>query len=170
VSVPSSSASPAGPLEKNRTATGIRVCPSCSSHNVRRSHRKGFVERLLLRMILLRPFRCKNCGLRYYGYALSERDRHPQLIEEDDRLPALDPVPPVKTAKRGAVAGLRCSQCGSSNVHRSRRRERWERTSALALLRRFRCHDCNAAVHAFMPRVWLQRALERAGGASEGRK
>jgi len=142
---------------------GARVCPGCKSRNVRRSHRKWGVERFLLPLILLRPFRCKNCGLRYYGYRFSKRDRH-NPVEFDDEPVAAPESTPAETKPRrpkGAVAGIACPHCGSLNVHRSRRRERWERASRFALLRRFRCHDCNAAVHAFMPRVWLYRVLGR---------
>lgn len=128
---------------------------------MRRSHRKGFAERFLLRLALQRPFRCKNCGRRYYGYAFGRRDPHP--IDIDDE-PALEPTAPpedqpaseTKRRPRGAVPGMKCQSCGSVNVHRSRRRERWERLNQLRLVRRFRCHDCNAPIHAFLPRIWLR--------------
>lgn len=129
---------------------------------MRRSHRKGLVERILLPLVLLRPFRCKNCGRRYYGYRFSKRDRHHPIAFDEDpaSVPLEEFVETHRRRPRGAVAGLSCSQCGSINVHRSRRRERWERFSRLALVRRFRCHDCNAPIHAFLPRVWLRRLVQ----------
>jgi hypothetical protein len=49
----------------------IRCCPICKNHNVRRSMRHGVLEILLLRLFLLRPFRCDNCNHRYYGWFFS---------------------------------------------------------------------------------------------------
>ncbi len=46
---------------------GVRVCPYCSSVEVRRSGRRGLYERLILRMLFLCPYRCEKCGRRYYG-------------------------------------------------------------------------------------------------------
>jgi transposase-like protein len=139
---------------------GARVCPGCQSRNVRRSHRKWGVERFLLPLVLLRPFRCKNCGRRYYGYMFSKRDRHHPVAfdEEPESMPLVAPEA-TKRRPKGAVAGMQCPQCQSWNVHRSRRRERWDRLNQLRLVRRFRCHDCNARIHAFVPGVWLRRLL-----------
>jgi hypothetical protein len=44
-----------------------RVCPFCRSADVRRSKRRGFFELYLLRLVLLRPFRCMECDRRHYG-------------------------------------------------------------------------------------------------------
>ena len=43
-----------------------RHCPHCGSSEVFRSHRRGTVERYLLRSIGVRPFRCVNCNARFY--------------------------------------------------------------------------------------------------------
>ena len=43
-----------------------RPCPHCGSSEVFRSHRRGAVERYLLRAIGVRPFRCVNCDARFY--------------------------------------------------------------------------------------------------------
>ena len=42
-----------------------RLCPHCNSSEVFRSHRRGAVERYLLRAIGVRPFRCANCDARF---------------------------------------------------------------------------------------------------------
>jgi hypothetical protein len=40
-------------------------CPACRSGCVRRSHRKGVVEKTLLAAAFVRPFRCVECGWRF---------------------------------------------------------------------------------------------------------
>ena len=50
----------------------IRCCPFCRSFDVRRSHRKGLFEVLILPVVLLRPFRCEDCGRRHYNLYFSE--------------------------------------------------------------------------------------------------
>ncbi len=47
-----------------------RRCPQCGSHDVARSRRRSFlVEPLLLFFFRLRPYRCRQCTRRYFGYA-----------------------------------------------------------------------------------------------------
>jgi hypothetical protein len=48
-------------------------CPHCKSHNLRRSHRRGLWEGLILRIILRAPFRCGDCNKRFWGFS---RDPH----------------------------------------------------------------------------------------------
>ncbi len=50
-----------------------RHCPSCGSVEVRRSARRNSFEAALLPFLLTRPFRCKNCGHRFYGLAFRSR-------------------------------------------------------------------------------------------------
>ncbi len=45
-----------------------RNCPHCRSVETSRSHRRGTVERYLLRVIGVRPFRCLNCDVRFYDF------------------------------------------------------------------------------------------------------
>lgn len=45
----------------------LRCCPSCKGLNVRRSHRRGLLEMVLLPLLLLRPFRCEDCAKRHYN-------------------------------------------------------------------------------------------------------
>ena len=45
----------------------IRCCPECRSFDVRRSHRRSLVEVVILPLLLLRPFRCEDCGKRHYN-------------------------------------------------------------------------------------------------------
>ena len=41
-------------------------CPACRSGCVRRSRRRGIVEKTLLTVAFVRPFRCVECGWRFY--------------------------------------------------------------------------------------------------------
>jgi len=50
-----------------------RRCPSCGCVEVRRSARKNSFEAALLPFLLTRPFRCENCGNRFYGLAFRRR-------------------------------------------------------------------------------------------------
>ncbi len=45
-----------------------RACPRCECKAIRRSHRVGFMERFLLRMSFVRPYRCLDCDKRFYLY------------------------------------------------------------------------------------------------------
>jgi len=49
----------------------IRRCPKCNSLAVRRSHRRGLHEQIILRILLQRPFRCQDCEQRHYGFVLA---------------------------------------------------------------------------------------------------
>ncbi|MGH9509610.1 MAG: hypothetical protein ACRD2Q_01045 [Terriglobales bacterium] len=50
----------------------VRICPQCRSYDVHRSRRRGFVERVLLPLVLKRPYRCDGCNSRYYGYTFAQ--------------------------------------------------------------------------------------------------
>ena len=43
-------------------------CSYCKSLSVHRSRRRGLFEHLVLRLMLLRPYRCWSCDCRHYGY------------------------------------------------------------------------------------------------------
>jgi len=46
-------------------------CPLCHSKRIHRSRRKGMVEKGILAMIFVRPFRCENCDLRFFRWTLN---------------------------------------------------------------------------------------------------
>jgi hypothetical protein len=52
-------------------AKTVHACPTCESQAIRRSSRKGFVERILLRMALVWPYRCDDCDSRFWGFQRS---------------------------------------------------------------------------------------------------
>jgi hypothetical protein len=46
-------------------------CPSCSSHRIHRSRRKGFLESGPLTLMFVRPFRCEQCDHRFFRLSFS---------------------------------------------------------------------------------------------------
>ena len=52
-----------------------RHCPVCHNHEIHRSRRHGMIERFILPFLLLRPFRCADCGGRYVGLFFARLDR-----------------------------------------------------------------------------------------------
>jgi hypothetical protein len=42
------------------------LCPSCASHAIYKSRRKGLVERILHAVFFVTPFRCGACDERYF--------------------------------------------------------------------------------------------------------
>lgn len=49
-------------------------CPQCKSLSVHRSRRRGLFEHLVLRLMLLRPYRCWSCDRRHHGYLFLRND------------------------------------------------------------------------------------------------
>ena len=52
---------------------GPRRCPACGSHRVQRCHRRGLVEKLILRLFFLRPYLCRDCNAFYVGFVARPR-------------------------------------------------------------------------------------------------
>jgi DNA-directed RNA polymerase subunit RPC12/RpoP len=52
-----------------------RVCPQCGSRRVRYSHKVGLLERFLLPLFSLRPYRCEDCDSRFFGPSIHTRAR-----------------------------------------------------------------------------------------------
>ncbi|MBN1571363.1 MAG: hypothetical protein JXA73_26240 [Acidobacteria bacterium] len=61
-------------------------CRYCGSKRVYRSHRQGLKEGLWLRLIHMAPYRCHDCGARYYShvryYSSSSRHSREQSLAE----------------------------------------------------------------------------------------
>jgi hypothetical protein len=49
-------------------AKKMKRCPLCDSARVRRSYRRGFLERVLFRILSLWPYRCDACDVRFLGF------------------------------------------------------------------------------------------------------
>lgn len=54
------------------SAAARRLCPYCQSVEITRSHRRGPIEKYLLRAIRVRVYRCDDCNSRFYGFSHSE--------------------------------------------------------------------------------------------------
>ncbi len=53
-------------------------CPRCKSQQIHQSRRKGIVERKLLTLLFLRPFRCESCDFRFYRRLFSADSNSPR--------------------------------------------------------------------------------------------
>jgi predicted Zn-ribbon and HTH transcriptional regulator len=57
----------------------MNCCPHCRSEQIRRSQRRGFVERGPLTLLSVKPFRCKDCRHRFFRWPVT-RDGLTQLV------------------------------------------------------------------------------------------
>lgn len=44
------------------------ICPQCYGNSVRKSRRRGAMERILCALFLISPFRCEDCDHRYFRF------------------------------------------------------------------------------------------------------
>lgn len=56
-------------------------CPYCQSKAVRRSMRRGMLELAILRLVPLRPFRCKDCDHRFYSRSSPVNAIHSRSVQ-----------------------------------------------------------------------------------------
>jgi len=61
-------------------AKRICECPVCESSAIRRSKRKGFVERIWFRLAFVWPYRCNDCDARFWGFQRSYRSSDASLV------------------------------------------------------------------------------------------
>jgi hypothetical protein len=66
----------------------VKKCPHCDGE-LYRSHRRGVVESVAFRPLLIRAYRCDQCGQRYY--------MPPTLVFESSR-PAIPTNPALRNA------------------------------------------------------------------------
>jgi hypothetical protein len=55
---------------------GPRECPLCGSCDVTRSHRNGVLECTILLVLLIRPFRCRQCSARHLTFFFRKRRKY----------------------------------------------------------------------------------------------
>lgn len=55
----------------SKEGTSEMNCPRCQSPRVRRSKRRGVVEKAFLTLLLVRPFRCLACRHRFFRSLLN---------------------------------------------------------------------------------------------------
>jgi hypothetical protein len=66
------------------TATDLVYCPNCTAIKLRRSRRKGILEKTLLKVLAVRPYRCDQCDERYFGVGLRREPLdQPQTLPSD---------------------------------------------------------------------------------------
>ncbi len=46
-------------------------CPLCHSKRIHRSRRKGIIEKGILPLIFVKPFRCERCDLRFFRWSFA---------------------------------------------------------------------------------------------------
>lgn len=46
------------------------ICPHCRSKHVHLSRRRNVIERIILAVAFVRPFRCEDCDLRFFRHSL----------------------------------------------------------------------------------------------------
>jgi hypothetical protein len=46
-------------------------CPLCHSKRIHRSKRKGIIERGIVTLIFVRPFRCERCDFRFFRWFIT---------------------------------------------------------------------------------------------------
>ena len=63
-------------------------CPNCNSARVHLSRRKGLLEKGVLTMIFIRPFRCEKCDDRFFRWCFST---NPNASPSDKRAYELKP-------------------------------------------------------------------------------
>jgi hypothetical protein len=52
-------------------------CPSCGSHKVRRSQRRGAEDLILRRLLFQVPYRCRTCDHRFFGFRVPRHEPEP---------------------------------------------------------------------------------------------
>lgn len=72
------------PSHATELGVGIRIrraamlnCPLCHSERIHRSRRRGIVERRILTMVFLRPFRCDICDFRFFRWSITTNPNSP---------------------------------------------------------------------------------------------
>ena len=72
----------------------MNTCPGCKKGGeLRKSSQKSFWEAIILPILLLRPYDCESCGIRFYGFRFSRFEVVPQSINIQQELGSsfLDP-------------------------------------------------------------------------------
>ena len=67
-----------------------RRCPDCGSRDIHRSKRRGITEKLILPLVITRPFRCGECDSRYFGLFFAVRVKEKKTEEQPQ---AIQPHP-----------------------------------------------------------------------------
>lgn len=89
--------------------SSIRYCPECHSLDVRKSSRRGVFESFILRLFLLRPYRCEICDSRYFGLFFAARTKENGEVSKRETLIVPVQVCNGRKKSRGAWIGKNAS-------------------------------------------------------------
>ncbi len=62
----------------------MKICPRCGK-NANRSQSRGLIEKKVLKRVRIHPYRCRDCGLRFYRF--SRHDHTKVRISDSGMLP-----------------------------------------------------------------------------------
>jgi hypothetical protein len=83
-------------------AKRVSECPVCESGAVRRSARKGFVERIWFRLAFVWPYRCDDCDCRFWGFQRTYQPLDASLIPLSAHT-MVSPSPTTETVSWGSA-------------------------------------------------------------------
>ena len=74
-----------GPMKESFSFlyTHPSFCPFCQSQAISRSRRRGLIDRLILAPLMVRPYRCRDCGMRYKSFSF--RKKPPSSSPQQER-------------------------------------------------------------------------------------
>ena len=78
-------------------------CPACRSGCVRRSRRKGVLERTLLTAAFVRPFRCVECGWRFLRPSLRASFETQQAVFSSRMTPKYAAQPEARGSEKARM-------------------------------------------------------------------
>ena len=64
------------------SATSRRFCPHCGSSHILKSHARGVIEQLLLRLTDVHHYRCSDCDKRFYGHSSRKVSAENSLLRD----------------------------------------------------------------------------------------
>ncbi len=79
-------------------------CPTCHSGCVRRSRRKGILERTVLTVAFVRPFRCVECGWRFLRPSIRGSFETQQAVFGSRMTPRHTAQPEMRNGERAELS------------------------------------------------------------------
>jgi hypothetical protein len=94
---------------EDRNNTGAFKCVSCGGTRIRRAARRGFSERIVLRLFRLYPYHCADCYKRFYSRSKPTRvlQRGPEVFSRSPQPPQLPVAEEKETLARSNLAERR---------------------------------------------------------------
>lgn len=94
---------------KDQNSTAALKCVSCGGTRIRRAARRGFAERVVLRLFRLHPFHCADCYKRFYSRSKPTRvsQREPAVFSRTPQPPRHPVAEEKETLVRSDLAERR---------------------------------------------------------------